>query len=51
MNKKNKAPEEIAKDLEEVSFDEIEEGDLKELFGSSDLSTVVSNCNCPINES
>ncbi len=44
MNKKT--PEEIAKELESIDFAEIDEGDLKDIFGS--LESATADCNCPI---
>lgn len=48
MHKKDKrTPEEIAADLENIDFAEIEDGDLKEVFGSiSDVADADCNCGC-----
>jgi len=39
-----KPPEEVAKDLENIDFDEIDADDLKEVFGGESIP--ISNCNC-----
>jgi len=50
MKKKDeRPPEEIAKDLESLDFAEIDEGDLREVFGGSTVPISDSNCNCNIN--
>jgi natural product precursor len=48
-----KTPEEIAKDLEEIDFAEIDEVDLQAVFGggASDLAETNCNCGCEINTS
>jgi hypothetical protein len=41
-----RTPEEIAKDLEKVEFSDIEESELKDVFGSSSLPTSINNGCC-----
>jgi len=46
-----RTPEEIAEDLEGIDFAEIDEGDLKDVFGSLSIAaeddcTSNSNCGC-----
>jgi hypothetical protein len=41
-----RTPEEIAKDLEDIDFAEIDEGDLKEVFGGLAKEIIDGDCNC-----
>lgn len=40
-----RTPEEIAKDLENIDFADISEGELQEVFGGG-IPIGTSNCNC-----
>jgi hypothetical protein len=47
MKKKDeRTPEEIAKDLENIDFAEIDEEDLKESFGGLSSGEQTNNINC-----
>lgn len=45
-----RAPEAVAKELENIDFAEIEETDLREVFGHGDEG-LLANCNCPPEDS
>ena len=49
MNKhtgEKRTPEAIAKELENIDFAEIEEADLREVFGHG-IDLLAADCNCP----
>jgi len=48
MEKQDKrAPDEVARDLEDIDFAEIDEADLKDIFGgAAEVQTGCTNTNC-----
>ncbi len=45
--KERKTPEEIARDLEEVTLPEIEDGDLEDALGGTIIDVPTENFECP----